>query len=294
MSGGEFNLYTKQYSSNLELLLQKMGSMIRPYVTTGFHTGEGASPVNQEAQYDARDLVPYAPKGRTDSSYERRWVSPMSKVVNPMVAKFDEIRTFADLTSQKVQNAAYALGRAQDQEIIRAIHQSNKVGKDYPSTASRALPAAQKLAVDSSALTIAKVKRAKARLEANHVSKMHGPVCCLINARQKLALLEDAEIINKDYVTKSTLEVGRIPDLLGVHFVEVEDLMQDSSGNDLIPMFAKSGVYLGLWDDINVSINRRTDLEDDPWEAYTKSTFGATRIEEGRVVEIACQTTGLI
>jgi hypothetical protein len=47
-------------------------------------------------------------------------------------------------------------------------------------------------------------------------------------------------------------------------------------------------MYLGLWNDMEVDISQRKDLSSLPWQAYLKMSAGATRLEEGKIVEIKC------
>jgi len=50
-----------------------------------------------------------------------------------------------------------------------------------------------------------------------------------------------------------------------------------------VPAWAKSGMHLGLWNDVQTSISRRNDLRGEPWQSYVTASFGATRLEENKV-----------
>jgi len=54
----------------------------------------------------------------------------------------------------------------------------------------------------------------------------------------------------------------------------------------MVPVWAKSGMHLGVWGDIQTSISQRHDLQGEPWQAYVKMTMGATRLEEDKIVKI--------
>ena len=45
--------------------------------------------------------------------------------------------------------------------------------------------------------------------------------------------------------------------------------------------------HLGIWNDITTKISERAD-KSYATQVYVKGTFGATRVEEGKVVEIIC------
>jgi hypothetical protein len=52
-------------------------------------------------------------------------------------------------------------------------------------------------------------------------------------------------------------------------------------------VYCKSGVVLGVWNDLQTSVDRRPDKRNS-WQVYVTGTFGATRVEELRVVQINC------
>jgi hypothetical protein len=56
----------------------------------------------------------------------------------------------------------------------------------------------------------------------------------------------------------------------------------------MVPVFAKSGMALGVWNDIQTSVDRRPDKRNS-YQVYVTGTFGATRMEEKRCVLINCK-----
>jgi hypothetical protein len=55
--------------------------------------------------------------------------------------------------------------------------------------------------------------------------------------------------------------------------------------------FVRSGLYLGIWRDLQNKISQRDDLSSQPWQLYTNATFGATRQQPGKVWTIPCADT---
>jgi hypothetical protein len=47
-------------------------------------------------------------------------------------------------------------------------------------------------------------------------------------------------------------------------------------------------MHLGMWNDISADISQRKDLGGLPYQVYLYGTFGATRLEEKRVVQVPC------
>src|ERR1700680_4214530 len=126
---GLIPLFTAQYSTNLQLLLQQKGSMLREYCDSGYHVGKMASPVNQIAPIQAKSPAGrFAPKQRTDSQFVRRWVFPIEKEIDQMIDSFDELQTIVDPKSGYTTNAAYAIGRSWDDEILAAFTRTAYLG----------------------------------------------------------------------------------------------------------------------------------------------------------------------
>ena len=88
------------------------------------------------------------------------------------------------------------------------------------------------------------------------------------------------------------LQNGKIAQFLGFNFIHCERAVEfngtdDQSGTSTpIMCYAKSGVYLGHWQDIQVDVSERKDLRGIPWQLYIAATFGATRLQEDKVVKI--------
>ena len=64
----------------------------------------------------------------------------------------------------------------------------------------------------------------------------------------------------------------------------------DAAGTSTqVPVYAKSGMHLGVWNDIQNTIGQREDIRGRPFQLYSLGTFGATRIEEKKVVRVWCR-----
>ena len=60
-----------------------------------------------------------------------------------------------------------------------------------------------------------------------------------------------------------------------------------TGGTYYVPVYSKSGIVLGMWNDIQTKIAERADKRHST-QIYVTGTFGATRVEEKRVVQINC------
>src|SRR5574343_2076272 len=109
------NWYARQYSTNIQLKLQAMGSLLRPYVTEGHYVGDQASPVDFMGSVEMQDVTQrFAPMGRVDAATDRRWVFPVDRDLPQLIDSFDKLRLLTAPTSMYVQNAANAVGREHD------------------------------------------------------------------------------------------------------------------------------------------------------------------------------------
>ena len=53
-----------------------------------------------------------------------------------------------------------------------------------------------------------------------------------------------------------------------------------------MPCLGEMGAYLGIWQDIMTDVSQRKGLRGLPYQAYVMGTFGGTRLEEKKVVQI--------
>lgn len=286
--------YVQQFSSNIKLLLQQEGSRLRGAVTTGSHVGEQASPVDQYGAISANPVVGrYNPMPNTEAPADRRWVQPEDYDVNQLLDSFDKLRLLADPMSVYTQNAVNALGREMDNCLLRQVFGNNATGKSGGTLT--AFPAAQVVGVNTGAasatnLTVAKLRAARKILMQNNVDLSKEQIYCAINAAAHDSLLAEVQIISKDFNDTPVLVEGRVNRFLGINFILTELVTNgtdDQSGTSTqIPLWVKSGLYMGVWSDIQTDVSERKDLQGIPMQAYVKATFGATRLEEKKIVKI--------
>jgi hypothetical protein len=286
------NNYVQQYATNIQVLLQQKGSRLRDAVMSGSHIGKQASPVDQVGSVSANKVVGrFNPMGRVDAVVDRRWVLPTDYDLPQLIDSFDKLRLLLDPTSTFVQNAMFAMGRAMDDEIITAFFGTSKTGEQ--GATSTTFPSGQQIAVNFGAasnvgLSVAKMRRAKRLLMAAEVDVDSDPLFCAVTAAQHDDLLAEVQITSLDFNDKPVLVDGKITRFLGINLIHTERLAVDGSGYRRNPFWAKSGMYLGMWEDIKTDISQRKDIQSLPWQAYCQGTFGSTRLEEKKIIEVKC------
>lgn len=297
MSNSQIPLfYVNQYSSNVQLKLQQSGSVLREAVMSGTHVGQQAAPVDQFGAIVANKVAGrYNPMPRIDAPTDRRWVFPSDYDVPQLLDTFDKLRLLIDPMSSYVENASNALGRAIDSEILAGLTGTNYTGNSGATATT--LPSAQVVGVNQGAasatnLTVAKLRAAKKILMQNYAwdAKKREPVYCAINAANHDTLLSEVQVISTDFNDKAVMVEGLIMSFLGINFIHTELLStgtDDQSGTSTaVPVWVKSGAYLGVWGDISTDISQRKDLQGLPYQAYAYMTCGGTRLEEKKVVQI--------
>lgn len=283
--------YVLQFSSNVELLLQQKGSKLGGAVMTGSHSGEGASPVDQIDAVEGEDVTTrFADMPRTDAALTRRWVYPVDSDINQMIDSFDKLRIITDLQGPYVRNAVMALGRKQDRRIIDAFLGTAKTGKQGGT--STPFTAANEVDVDvggvGSRINVEKLIEVREKMMANHIDFDVEEAFVGITAKDHSALLRQIQVVNKDYNDTLVLKDGKVDSFLGFKFIHCELIETLLAGTNevTLPVWVKSGMYLGTWGEIATDVSQRKDIRSLPWQVYAKMTKGATRLDEKKVYAI--------
>lgn len=289
------SLYGQQFATNVALLLQQKVSKFRGAVTTGSYVGKQASPVDQVGAVAMQPVTGrFQNKVRTDAPVDRRWVLPSDFDLQQLVDTFDKLKIISNPQSVYVQNAVAAANRQFDDLVIDAFFGTAKTGET--GSTSTAFLAGNVVGVSTggttSNLNVAKLKAAYELLLTHEVDIESDPIYVAIGAKQNTALLNEIEIISADFKQeqKPRVENGKVMSFLGFNFLHSQRLdtgTDDAAGTSrAIPVWAKSGMHLGLWQDQTTDVRQAKELKGNPWEVYLYLSAGATRLEEKKIVKI--------
>lgn len=279
--------FVQQYTTNVQLLLQQRGSKLRDAVTVGSYTGKAAKAVEQIGAVTAqRRTSRHSDTPLISTPHDARWVFPTDFEWADMIDDQDKLRMLIDPTSPYAVNGAYALGRAMDDIIIEAALGTAKTGENGDINTPFAT-STQRIAAAATGLTIAKLREAKRILMQNEVDPSADELYMAVTAKQLDNLLGTTEVTSSDFNTVKALVQGDVNTFMGFRFIHIERLPVDGSNNRRVFAWAKSGMHLGLWNDITTKISERAD-KSYASQVYVKGTFGATRTDEKKVVEILC------
>lgn len=273
------------YKSTVEHLLQQRGSKFRGTVMEDSYRGKSGAAVNQIGAVTAElQTTRHADTPLIETPHDKRWVFPSTYRWADLIDDTDKLKIIADPTSPYAVNGAMSIGRAMDDAIITAATATALTGED--GTTSTAFPAGQTAGTTSGGLTIAKLREAMQLLIAAEVDVDNEPLYCAIGAQQHDDLLGQTQAISLDFTNKPVLVDGRIRSFMGFNFIDSQRL--GLSGTDRTAVcWAKSGLHLGIWNDLDVNITERAD-KNYSTQVFVKATFGATRVEEKKVVAITC------
>lgn len=276
--------FVNQFSANVQMLSQQMGSLLRNAVDTESVNGEKAffDQVGQAAAVLRTSR--HADTPLVETPHTRRMVTMSDYEYADLIDDSDKVRLLVDPTSTYSRAAAAAMGRAMDDVIISAALGTSQTGKD--GSTSTALPAGQKIAHGSAGLTIAKLVSAKELLDAASVDPSI-PRHIIVSPKQISDLLNNTTVTSSDFNTVKALAQGEISSFVGFNFIVSNRLNTDSNSDRQVIAFAQDGIKLAVGKEPAARIDERADKSYST-QVYYCQTIGATRMEEEKVVEIAC------
>ena len=282
MSNQITTAFVQQYSNNVQMLSQQKGSLLRSAVDVETVVGKNAFFDQVGSALAVKRTTRHADTPQMDTPHARRRVSLVDYEYADLIDNQDKIRTLIDPTSSYATAAAYALGRAQDDEIIAALSGTAFTGET--GSTSTVLPSAQKITESGTdGLTIAKLRTAKETLDAASVDPSL-PRTIVVGPRQITDLLGTTEVTSSDFNTVKALANGEINQFMGFNFIVSNRLAINSSKRECL-LFTNDAIKLALGKDVVTRIDERSD-KGYATQVYVCMTMGATRLEDEKVITI--------
>jgi Phage capsid protein len=292
--------FVQDYKTTVMMLTQQMGSRLRNLVTFDTYTGKAGKAVEQFGATKAvKRTARHADTPLIDVPQNARWVFPVDYEWADLIDDQDKLRMAIDPTSPIAQAGAMAMGRAMDDEILGAFYGTAKTGENgttnttFDTTNQIVGP---NVGGTSSGLNVAKLREAKRILMANNVDTVAEKISCVITSKEHDSLLNEIQVISTDFNDKPVLVDGLVQRFLGIDFYVMEfsdttafdnaSAMLNST-NRYVPLFTQKAMHLGLWNDTEAKMSERDD-KGYATQVYLRSTVGATRIDEKRIVRIEC------
>lgn len=310
--------FVQQYSTNIMMLLQQQGSRLRNTVMNYSFVGKAASmaeqfgsvsPVRNQSRHSDTPLI--------STPQDKRWIYPNDYDWADLIDQQDRLRMLIDPSGPYTQAGVMSMGRAIDDEILSGCFNANNTGENgttstsslYAYNSNSQSVAAATGAASATGLNIAKLRAAKKILLQSEVDIDNDPLFMVITAKQHDDLLNEAQAVSLDYNSRPVLVDGKINAFMGFNFIHSERIPGGANWNTaintsisssdadgsyvtgsrwMVPFWAKSGMALGMWNDIQASVDRRADKRNS-WQVYVTGTFGGARLEEKRCGLINCK-----
>jgi len=280
--------FVEQYSSNVTMLAQQMGSKLRPAVDVETIRGKNGFFDQIGATAAVARTTRHGSTPQVDTPHSRRRVTLADYEWADLIDDLDKVRMLIDPTSAYAKAAAAAMGRSMDDVIITALGGSADTG--VAGGTAVALPSSQKTSTanQTDGLTVAKLLSAKYILDNNDIDpSMKRYIVC--GPKQIQDLLNTTEVKSSDFNTVKALAQGDINSFMGFNFIMSTRLNFDATNTDdrLCFAFTEDAVKLAIGSDVKARIDERND-KSYATQVYYSMAIGATRMEEEKVVQIPC------
>lgn len=292
----------QQFGSNVRHLAQQATSRLRGKIIEENINGESAY-MEQMAPTAARKVTTrHADSPIMNTQHLRRRIAVYDYDWGDLIDKLDKLKLLSDPESNYAKAGGMAMRRGQDDEVISSLFATAFTGHtgstsvNWPNgnaESQPATPAGTVVAINdwtygtgagNSGLTVSKLISASVALDAAE-GEDEEERYILIKAKHKGQLLATTEVTSADYNTIKALYDGKINTFMGFTFLRSERLQVDANGFDRIPVWRKSGLGLGLNQDVEAKSAPRPDKRFAQY-VYTDESIGAARLEEAKLVEV--------
>lgn len=300
--------FVQQYRSNVAFLAQQKGSRLRMAVRNETQVGKSEFFDQIGSTAAVKKTSRHAATPRVDTPHSRRRVTMNDYEWADLIDKQDKVRMLIDPTSEYAQAAAWSLGRSMDDEIIAAatgVAYTDETG----ATTTNLGTGNRCVAVASSAISNLNVNTlilAKQILDGFDVDPDEERYFA-INSSALASLLQQTQVTSHDYNSVKALVEGKLDTFLGFKFIRLERLLATANAANYSTTtgivsgsgtavtlaagikscfaWAKSGLLLSTGMDISGQIDVLPTMSY-ATQVYASGSFGSTRMEENRVVEV--------
>lgn len=283
--------HVKMYTANVQAALNKKGGILMPCVSQGSYMGEKSQIVNfiGSVEFVERDTV-YSDTKVSELEHTQIWISGREFDCAVFVDRLDLLKMIYDPTSPYVERFREAAARKMDEIICSKFFADVKTGKD--GTTTSVFPAANKVAVGATNLTVAKLRAVRKLIKKKHVDIRTVRPFMAVTADEVDSLLDEVAVGSHDFNAVKPLVDGEVSNFMGFQFVPFEDNgtvtatngkgLPTTAGTRTCPVWIPDGMHYGSWAGLVIQINNRPDKNNIP-QIHGTFTGGATRLEEGKL-----------
>lgn len=276
--------FVQQFSTNFVHLAQqtesRLGSRVR--VESGI-VGDSKKINRIGATAAQKKTTRHGDTPLIETPHSTRWIDLDDYEWADLVDQMDKKKMLADPTSDYTKAGVAAMNRSKDDVVYAAAR-----GSARTSSGTTALPAGQKVAVAATGLTKAKIITTKKLFRANEADEENGEnLHFTYGSEQMEDVLGDTTLTSADFLAVQMLQEGKVGKRwMGFEWVPFERASKVVNDRFQIA-WAKSGVALGVGAEIMTRLTERAD-KSYSLQPYACMSIGAVRVEEAKVVEVAC------
>jgi len=304
--------FIDQFRANFDMLVQQMDSRLVNACVQESLTGEFGFRDQIGAVMPRQRTSRHADTPFTEVPHARRRFFTSEWELGEIIDRQDTERMLTNPQSAYVQAFAASFARQRDKTILDAFFEPAATGRSGGTTVN--FPSGQQIDVNfvesgspaNSSLTMGKLRRAVELL--GDVGAEDGEMYIAVTRREVSAMLRTIEYTSSDYVlARPLMDAGfgqALPKFMGLNWIVLPNrvvapdgsttLMTmfnlDGSGHRRIPVWSSKGMLFAQ------TAGTQIEAAPDPTKGfntrlYGRASFGATRLEEIRVVEIKCSTS---
>lgn len=288
----------------LTTALQDGGGRFASTYIRGDHSGDGIEIVKELDDFETQKRVSkHGDTPNMEVTEKSRWCKPgITDEFATLRSKDFDMLKLSEPSNAIHGNLKKAFGRAFDDAHLAAIFGKSFVGNDgtkvlqWNDIMSIESEKFGSTAVDKG-LNINKLLWVIAVFEGLDISTDSEDMFAAFPPWALMEFLGTDDIKSNDYNSRRLLEKGRIDDAVGFNFIQYNRLPLKQIGGDWFvrcPIWCKSGMYQGMWSDVDVIVNTRAD-KNNSRQIQADAKLGNTRLEEKKVMEILLPVpTGLL
>lgn len=288
--------FVQQYSANVQILEQQLGSKLSTAVRVEPQVGE-YSYYDQVARVPTltSDPAQHADTAILNTPHSRRRVGLTFYAWAELIDDEDQVKMLVDPANVYAQNAAYKFGVQKDDIILAAADAGAATGKTGGTTtqfdANMVIPASgtgtnSDWIGTSGVLNLKKIQGAAYLLDLQDVPESDRYF--IAHPKGKADLLNDEKLTSADYNTVKTLVQGDIDSFMGFKFIFTTRVTFDAQPVYYNYAWHKSAMLLAMGQD---DLGPKARIEERPDKNYSTQVFnsmsvGATRMSETAIVKI--------
>lgn len=286
--GAPNTIYQQEYQTVIYLLAQQQDNRFAGCIVEDFKWHGAAKFYPQYNQDSMVELTTrFADTPTQNADFRNRMVTPRYFVSSTLEDPKDALQQAVDPKSIMMQAKHAAANRTKDDLIIAAWGGTSYTGQTGATPVT--FPAANQIAYNQfttgNGMTKAKCLAAKRILDANEVEQMERYMT--YTAAQLEDLLNTTEVTSSDYNVIHALVQGELKTWCGFAWKHSERLLTDAGSHRLCYAFQRFSTVLAVQKEIEGRVDERID-KNMAWQVYMRMCMGATRLEEARIVQVAC------